>query len=196
MADLKKKFIDILFEDDPNEQEIEENSNLSSPEVKQVRKEAPILAKDILYHKSGSSAFINLDETVGNKDTHVQVESVEEYEMSSQISPIFGVIKENTKKTINVNPEITESLTSRPTDSHLDIITSPIYGYGNKENAIDNNYEVRNIVDDSVQEVNEEDELHHLFDEEESLNRSYDTMTNDSSNDDEISLFRLFGENK
>lgn len=186
MADLKKKFIDILFEENDEEEE----SVVSSAEAVK-RSESPIKAKDVLYRKSSNSVFVNLNEQPKTvEQAPVQEEKPNVYEMSSQISPIFGVIKENKPKTVNYKPEITESQTNKPSDSHLDIITSPIYGYGNKEDTMDNDYDVKSITDE-----NEEDELHHLFDEEESLNNSYNDMQNDSS-DEEISLFRLFGDNK
>ena len=185
MADLRKKFIDILFEDDNDDEET--NSNEVSTDVR--KSESPIKAKDVLYRKSATSPFVNLTEEPKRQEDSVAEKIPEVYEMSSQISPIFGLIKENKPKVVSVKPEITESQTNKPSDSHLDIITSPIYGYGNKEDAIDNNYEVRNIIDE-----NEDDELHHLFDEEENLNNSYDDMQDNP--DEEISLFRLFGDNK
>lgn len=198
MADLKKKFIDILFEEDSDEQELIEDSYEKEDLSEKPKKESTILAKDILYRKPGASAFINLNETHSNNQTVIEEEVTNEnYEMSSQISPVFGLIKENEKKVFNVSPEITETQTIKPSDSHLDIITSPIYGYGNKEDAIDNNYEVRNIVDDYENvELTEDEtaELHHLFDDEDKLNKSYDTLET-STDDEEISLFKLFGDN-
>lgn len=203
MADLKKKFIDILFEDDLEEQEYQEES-YETESVKPVeeKKESPILAKDILYRKAGQSAFINLNEQP-KQDTFVE-DTKDTYEMSSQISPIFGLLKENKPKVVNVNPETTETQTSKPADAHLDIITSPIYGYGNKEDAIDNNYDVKDILVDNnesiqsnVYQATEDDELHNLFDkEEEILNSSYDSLDTRVDDEEEISLFRLFGENK
>ena len=120
--------------------------------------------------------------------------------MSSQISPIFGVIKQNKPKVVNVDHEKVETLTNKPADAHLDIITSPIYGYGNKEDAIDNNYEVKDIlVDNNYEPYNhsEDDELRKLFDnEEDRLNQSYDSLDTKIDIDEEITLFRLFGDNK
>lgn len=193
-GELKKKFIDILFEDEVDDEELQDNEveevAASTPEVK--RSESSILAKDILYRKSGGSAFINLNEEIAKDNTYTPETKKEEYEMSSQISPMFGLIKENKRKAYEPTPEITETQTNKPADSHLDIITSPIYGYGNKEDAQDNNYDVKGII-----EEDETQELHHLFDEEEYLNNSYESssQTNDDNND-EISLFRLFGENR
>lgn len=209
MADLKQKFIDILFEEDEDK---EFDDEVYGEEVKASKHndKSPIRAQDILYHKSSSSPFVNLNENKQNSTNNYvannNINTNDEYEMSSQISPIFGVIKENKKKVINVDKEIIESQTSKPLDAHLDIITSPIYGYGNKEDAQDNNYDVKGIVDDNdVQEEfvdeeisSEDDELHHLFDveDEQYLNNSYDSLDSKALDDEEISLFRLFGENK
>lgn len=199
MADLKKKIVDILFEDDPEDKEYtDEDAEEDGSKSKTSAKESSILAKDILYRKSGQSAFINLDEKP-KKDSYVE-ETNEVYEMSSQISPIFGVIKQNKPKVVNVDHEKVETLTNKPADSHLDIITSPIYGYGNKEDAIDNNYEVKDIlVDNNYEPYNhsEDDELRKLFDnEEDRLNQSYDSLDTKIDIDEEITLFRLFGDNK
>lgn len=195
MADLKKKFIDILFEDDVDEQELQDDAYYAQKVETPVKpiKESPIKAKDILYRKSDSSAFINLDETPKEKETFTLDDiKKNEYEMSSQISPIFGLIKESTKKVINVDPNITEAQTNKPSDSHLDIITSPIYGYATKEDAQENNYDVRSAIGE-----NEDEELHNLFDEQEnSLNNSYNDFVSNPIDEEEISLFRLFGENK
>lgn len=198
MADLKKKFIDILFEDEEESEvldliEEEEKKNTKSVE----KKESTILAKDILYRKPGTSAFINLDETsIKLSNDEPKVEDV--YEMSSQISPIFGIIKENKPKSLNIDQGVIDTQTNKPVDSHLDIITSPIYGYGNKEDAMKNNYDVKGIDSE-----NEEVELHQLFDDEDSVNETLQEITTNVNNikdeqedSDEISLFRLFGENK
>lgn len=189
MADLRKRFIDILFEDDDNEEPIEDAPVVEEKPTER-KGESPIKASDVMYRKSGASVFVNLNEAPKQRENKITDEEKPEiYEMSSQISPIFGLIRENKKKVINVDPDIVETQTSKPSDSHLDIITSPIYGYGNKEDAMENNYDVKSITDE-----NEDVELHHLFDEEDSLNKSYDSL--DDNNEEEISLFRLFGENK
>lgn len=198
MADLKKKFIDILFEDEEESEVldlIEEEEKKNTKPVE--KKESTILAKDILYRKPGTSAFINLDETsIKLSNDEPKVEDV--YEMSSQISPIFGIIKENKPKSLNIDQGVIDTQTNKPVDSHLDIITSPIYGYGNKEDAMKNNYDVKGIDSE-----NEEVELHQLFDDEDSVNETLQEITTNVNNikdeqedSDEISLFRLFGENK
>ena len=195
MADLKKKFIDILFEDDAEEEEIadeipsEERKSIAAANAKKNIEESPIKAKDILYRKSSTSPFVNLNETKKPSSVVKEEFTKEEYEMTSQISPIFGLLQENKDEKITVVSNLNETQTNKPTDSHLDIITSPIYGYSSGDSLPqDNNDQVRE---------DEEEELHHLFDEEESLNVSYDTLSQKlEEGSDEISLFRLFGENK
>ena len=56
MADLKKKFIDILFEDDVDEQELQDDAYYAQKVETPVKpiKESPIKANDILYRKSYS----------------------------------------------------------------------------------------------------------------------------------------------
>lgn len=188
MADLKKKFIDILFEDDIDEEELQEDSYFEKKNSSVKKDEQSINAKDILYRKSGTSAFIDLEDTTKKEEETSKDDEM--YEMSSQISPIFGLLKENKRRQISVDREIVETQTNKPDDSHLDIITSPIYGYGNKEDAEDNDYDVKNILDE-----NEEAELHHLFDESEEESKFYYSNQEDDDSED-ISLFRLFGENK
>ena len=190
MADLRKKFMDILFEDEEDDYQpdnIFEDSKKSKPE-----NDSPIRAKDILYRKPSTSAFIDLEEKpkesyTANSDARIE-EKHEVYEMSSQISPIFGLIKEKKKKVAQKSPEVVDTLTNRPADSHLDIITSPIYGYGNKEDARLNDYEVKDITND------DEEELHQLFDNDAQLEKSYEEY--EKREDEEISLLKLFGDNK
>lgn len=198
MPDIKKKFIDILFEEDDPEKEVMEDSYYSNPEPihandsykKEVKQEGKT-NNAVVYRRSDKSAFINLNEKKKDETESSKNKIKEEYEMSSQLSPIFGVIKESKKKEISFDKNIEKVQTNKPSDSHLDIITSPIYGYGNKEDAQKDNYEVKNIVDDV-----DEEELHHLFDEEEYLDDSYDKLTDESLTDEDITLFSLFEDNK
>ena len=199
MVDLKKKFIDILFEDDDNgviaDKVLEKGSNPEEKkdgEAESKKPEEPtVLAKDILYRKSSKpSAFINLQEPVKKSETPQGSNNINnDFEFSSQISPIFGLIKENKVKMSNYSEEIKNSQTNRPNDSHLEIITSPIYGYGNKEDAIDNNYNVKGI-----DEYQEESQLHELFDTQEYQNVQLDTLSESESN--QIDLESLFGDKK
>lgn len=195
MGDLKNKFMDILFEDDIDD-DVSDNENVDKNNIKEkanMTNTTGINVKDLLYRKSDSSPFIDLEETIASSSNNIvdgDLNNNDEYELSAQISPIFGVIKKAERKTTKVSSEIIKSQTVKPTDSHLDIITSPIYGYGNKEDAIDNNYNVKGVGE----YINDEEEqLHDLFDNNDPSDM--DVMSDDSL-DDDISLFRLFGDNK
>lgn len=189
MSDFKNKFMDILFEEEPESEINEAKNDTSSSNSNNT--DLSFSAKDLLYKKNGSSPFIDLEETVKSFEESVTPKESEEYELSSQISPIFGVIKKEEKKVLKVAPEVTKSQTIKPIDSHLDIITSPIYGYGNKEDAIDNNYDVKGIGEGII---DEDEQLHSLFDNNDPSD--IDVMSNDNFDEEDISLFRLFGENK
>ncbi|MBQ6335488.1 MAG: hypothetical protein IJI46_10500 [Erysipelotrichaceae bacterium] len=184
--DIKKKFIDILFEPDDEEEEVYEKPVEVKPAKKQ---ENTVKAKDILYRKQEKSAFIDLNEKKPEKQQQQpkQAESVYgDYEFSSQISPIFGVIKEN-KPEFRQSVSTNESLVSKPDNSHLEIITSPIYGYGSREDYEKDNLDINQVLQDT-----DEDELHRLLDED----FGYDEHTYDDLDDDldEISLFDSFNE--
>ena len=171
--DIKKKFIDILFEPDDDEEEIVEKKETEKPVRKQ---ESTVNARDILYRKPEKSAFINLEEKKEKKQD-IGVETVYgDYEFSSQISPIFGVIKEN-KPNFVTSTSVNESLVSKPDNSHLEIITSPIYGYA-KQNDVQYNY-------NEYFEDTSEQELHELLDDDFQDDHTYD----DFGDDEEINLF-------
>lgn len=189
--DIKQKFIDILFESDKDDKE---ETIDAVEEEKHVKKEkSPIKAKDILYRKSENTTFINYE----NKAKTANASKDEVYELTSQISPMFGVIRENKHKNLNVNSEITDTQTSKPETSHLDIITSPIYGYGSKEDAIKNNYEVKGIPGE-----NDDEELHQVFNDEDSEYENYLNENNTSVNNEEtdseedfLNFLSRFGDN-
>ncbi|MBR4470728.1 MAG: hypothetical protein IKS54_05360 [Erysipelotrichaceae bacterium] len=183
--DIKKKFIDILFEPDDDEEEIVEKKETAKPVKKQ---ESTVNARDILYRKPEKSAFINLEEKKEKKQD-IGVETVYgDYEFSSQISPIFGVIKEN-KPNFVPNTSVNESLVSKPDNSHLEIITSPIYGYGSREDYSKDHFDINEVLADT-----DEEELHRLLDED----YGYDAHTYDDIDDDdeELDLFSLFNEDE
>ena len=191
MKDIKKRFIDILFEpDDEEEEEVFEEPVKAEPSKKET---TGISAKDILYRKPEQSAFINLEETISTvKNT--KSENSSDYEFSSQISPIFGVLKDNSQNVVKNEVDTNESFINKPEDSHLDIITSPIYGYGTKDDIKDNNtYE------------SDEDELHRLLDDEtdsdynpyeyshDNINDEYlNYTTREDEDEDDITLFDMY----
>ena len=134
---LKKKFLDILFEDDDNygkkkRKKVENTSFDKQNMPNKPVKDSEINARDILYRKSGGSAFIDLDDKP--KQEVSQDRPKKDYEFTSQISPIFGMVNEK-RRSFKESRETDDSLTSKPESSHLDIITSPIYGYGPQDES-------------------------------------------------------------
>lgn len=200
MKDIKKRFIDILFEPEDEEEEDLFEEKSGKQDKKTVKEAQPINAKDILYRKSDQSAFIDLEETI-NSVKNIRKET-EEYELSSQISPIFGVIREGSQ-TVKHEVDTNEALVNKPEDSHLDIITSPIYGYGSKEDIED---ELQN--EDDYQFIDRE--LHELFDrpaeerdahyvspvQEEDDDEYLDYRMRRDEDEDDITLFDIYGEDK
>ena len=181
-SDIKKKFIDILFE--PDEDEEYEDIQPDRIESKPLEKEdITISAKDILYRKSGHSAFIDLDAPL--KKVKEQNETSGDFEPSAQISPIFGVIKES-KKVENVSRTVNEAQINKPEDSHLEIIISPIYGYGTRDEKSAGKEEAPVYDSDA--------ELHRLLDSKE--DHYADDHTYDDFDDaDDLNLFN-YGEDE
>ncbi len=165
--EIKKKFIDILFE--PEDDEDDDPSLLVEDRPNKKKEDSTIKAADILYHKSEKSAFIDLDD----KPKVVKAESRtgEPYEFSTQISPIFGVLKGG-EKPEETRKDIDESQINKPEDSHLEIITSPIYGYASKETVLKEEKE-----EEPDLEPYDEEELHRLLlNEDERYSRYDDDM--------------------
>ena len=191
--DIKKKFIDILFEPEEDEEEIFEKPKTAEKPAR--KQENTVKAKDILYRKSEGSAFINLEEKKKPEEKKVEDDHVD-YEFSSQISPIFGLIKENKPDISSVSSgSANESLLSKPDSSHLEIITSPFYGYGSRED-----YEKEHPDLFGELPLSEEDELHRLLDGDDDgygySEHTYDDFEEDYDNGkiEEISLFHSLDE--
>ncbi len=177
--DIKKKFIDILFEPDEDDEVYEKPVEEKKKPVK--KQENTVKAKDILYRKPEKSAFIDLNEKKKKEDQQKKAEEVYgDYEFSSQISPIFGVIKEN-KPEFKSSVSANESLVNKPDSSHLEIITSPIYGYGTRDDYIKDNLDFNHVLEDT-----DEEELHRLLDDDLDFgSHTYD----DFDEDEELNLF-------
>jgi len=176
---IKKKFIDILFEPEDDDEEEAVVERKKQPEKKAKEELSNISAKDLLYKKPETkSAFINLDEKKDKeKEKKIVADDLEgDYEFSSQISPIFGVIKESEHKKKANNSEADSKIINKPDSSHLEIITSPIYGYA-KDNGEDysNQYEY----------YTDEEELHELLDDV----KEEDEHTYDDFSTEELNLF-------
>ena len=201
MKDIKKRFIDILFEsDDEDEEEVVPVAEPVKKKEAVKKEETSFNAKDVLYRKSDQSAFINLEETIKTVKENKAAKE-EEYELSSQISPIFGLIKENKptyKKPADTGRD--ETLLSKPDDSHLEIITSPIYGYGTKDDQ-----DISSLVIDNGY-AEDEEELHRLLDVDpqasdyvrlsnpEKEEFIYPEESRNREEDEDITLFDIFGD--
>ncbi len=178
--DIKKKFIDILFEPDDDE---DEGYEIPQPKKPVPKQESTVSAKDLLYKKSGQSAFINLDEKKTKKESSEPETEYGDYEFSSQISPIFGMIKENKPSLTPNKKNVNETLVNKPDHSHLEIITSPIYGYGSREDYEKDHFDLSQMMDNT-----DDEELHRLLDDDYGYDdHTYDDI--DDSDDDEITLF-------
>ena len=177
--DIKKKFIDILFEPEENDSEVELYEEHVKPKTAPKKMEIPtssVNAKDFLYKKGEQSAFIDLDPPKKNERKVIATPDGE-YEFSSQISPIFGVIKENEYK-VSTKTDPDTKIVNKPDSSHLEIITSPIYGYAKQNEVPQTNY-------NEYFEDTSEQELHELLDDDFQDDHTYD----DFADDEEINLF-------
>ena len=192
---LKEKFMNLLFEPEEKEVVQEVINKEIKEEIKEETQAKPveqpkteIKASDVLYHKSVSSAFINLDEprrtrlnsnsSYGMEYDNENIKDVD-FELNAQISPMFGLIKTNDSNKKVVQPEDIDKVTKKPENDHLEIIPSPIYGYGKQEDVP----EVNNAI-------SETQELTDLFKDEEEEKYT----VNQEDLEKEISLFDIFGD--
>lgn len=163
MSDIKKKFLDILFE--PESEEIEAEAPLTEVKEKTINKETVLSgdivapkAKDILYGKQDNkhSSFIDYY-VVPKKEKPIEDVQEEAYEMRGNVSPIFGTIaqKEKRKKPVN-DKDVQKAIASGATsDEYVGVVISPIYGYdANKANDARRSLNDRNnkIEDDDYNE--------------------------------------------
>lgn len=179
MGDFKKKFIDILFENDAIEDE-DNSLQTAINEMKKTKIEtSTIKAADVIYKKGSQSPFINL-----NEDKQISAKELfnetEEYKSTPKLSPIFGLINDNSKQTFNPDVSIRESKSDK-TVSHLDIVPSPIYGYGTKDDYFKSDYmsSGTSFADEEEQFVEEDRETKEDIPEDE---------------DENITLFDDFGD--
>ncbi len=143
ISGIKQKFIDILFERDPDQPQEQPVVDITTEQEDIVRN---FDAKDVLY-KPKSSAFINLEETIEEVQKEEEVETPGDYQFSQQISPMFGLVKNRSDSHRVVVPkaEKDERMVNKPDDSHLDIVTSPFFGYGQ-------NYTIKEMPEETVSE--------------------------------------------
>ena len=174
---LKKKFLDILFEDDENYGKDKDEANVTIDESiitkRKTNKDSTINVKDVLYQNNNSSAFIDLQEKPKNE---IVIEKPKkDYEFTSQISPMFGVMNEK-KKTYKEVKNTDDTLVNKPDDSHLDIITSPIYGYGPQDEV--------NYIPSETNYLSSDDEDDYPFSDNEEMNNLMDYVENQDEDDD------------
>lgn len=149
-GDLKKKFLDILFEQDPEDEEYSEPKQIKE-EKKEVVKENKTVpsAREVLYQDKKQSSFIDYEETPKKKTEEVKKEAApvkkavqpvvkdddKDYVIKGNVSPIFGEIEEPKKekkvvksdKAARMNPSIYS------TKEFTGGVISPIFGYDSKE---------------------------------------------------------------
>ena len=131
---IKQRFLDILFEDEDEEEEIVKK-------VQNVKETPRVKASDILYAKkeekeikeekpkSSESAFINYSEKKVNEEKKIDKPD-EIYVAQPALSPIFGDLdKGNAKKKKAETISVDYASTEKPSSNYLGIVLSPIYGY-------------------------------------------------------------------
>ncbi|MBQ0035638.1 MAG: hypothetical protein KBT35_01835 [Firmicutes bacterium] len=160
MSDIKQKFINILFDgEDEEEEEVVADAPIADVRQETKKEASSVKAADLMYKKP-QSAFIDVDEKpISAKEllTDSKEEDDEEYVLSPQLSPIFGIINNNGEAVHVEVSKRNEEQVKKPEDVHLDIIPSPIYGYGNSEESKHNfdeetyiNKDIRHIFNDDV----------------------------------------------
>ena len=130
-----KKIFDSIFEPDPEGNE--------TPAKEPVR----LKAEDILYEKKNKAEENKAQESNPIEDIFVNYKpsykhdeviaepTIEEYEPSQHISPIFGVIDDKKKKDTDEN-SVPYANTKRPSSSHLGAVISPFFGYETKKEKV------------------------------------------------------------
>ena len=109
----KKRFLDILFEQDPEDEEYSEPKQIKE-EKKEVVKENKTVpsAREVLYQDKKQSSFIDYEETPKKKTEEVKKEAApvkkavqpvvkdddKDYVIKGNVSPIFGEIEEPKKE--------------------------------------------------------------------------------------------------
>ena len=136
-AKLKKLF-DVLFEPEDGDNNEENISNQSTR----------LKAEDVLYAKKNKpvgeikeeNIFIDYDLKKDETKNPIEESSVDKYEPSEQITPIFGPLGPSSiNKTTNenkLNTKVSYSTTSRNSDNQIGVIISPFYGYETRTEEI------------------------------------------------------------
>lgn len=179
MSELKQKFIDILFEKDAPDAE---DDSIESNEKETKKEHSTLKAADIIYRKGSKSPFINLNEDKKISAKKLLINEKEEYKATPKLSPIFGLINDGGKIDENKLPTEVEPVKTTGKISHLDIVPSPIYGYGTKEDYFKSDYMAMGTS--FTEDTNEEP----------MLNEDLPDDNYSQEEDDSIDLFDDFGD--
>lgn len=199
--DIKKKFLDILFETEETE-EAETIVDEPMKDVKLTDKPAVLKAHDILYKKDNSintivkqkpeapvqvslsNSFISLN-TEPKKEEVKKEEIKEKYEIKPNISPMFGVVKNGEPVATPIEPKEVfkeekpfnmSAPLKKSHDSYLGTIISPIFGYDVK-NDLSN---TMNLSIHKVESAYEQDQIQKPDEEEK---KTYYVKENDKLDD-------------
>lgn len=129
--DIKKKFLDILFETEDDEEEVVVDEPLK--DVKLEEKTTPLKASDLLYNRKQSISFLNIEK---KEETKTPEKPRETYNVKPNLSPMFGIVDnlkdDEVEEIVPVEEEKPVNMTGplkKTHDSYLGTIISPIYGY-------------------------------------------------------------------
>lgn len=196
-----KKIMDVLFEPDDEEGQI---NNVKE----KVRNNEPVRykAEDILYGKKNkemitpevvtpkeevkekiNTTFINYapNEPVISKEETVEP-SIIDYEPSQNISPIFGPLDTDKKKTYeSKNATIDYASTEKPNSSYLSMPMSPFYGFDTKKEDDKPKEETKEEVEE-IEDFDITEDLGDIFATDEYKQETKESFT------EEIDLFSDF----
>ncbi len=204
---LKQRFIDLLFEDeyDVSNTEVQNKSTdtrikasdilYKKPEVKKeetkitVEKKPQVKVEKPVEEKvTSNSTFINYQETTKKKEEvkePKQQESTkalddEKYVAQPFLSPIFGNIEKEDKKTKESVSNVNYACLEKPRSNYLGTVLSPIYGY---DSIIKNKKE--KVKKEEIVASDVTDNLTDIFSTVELKNTAFDNVEKTS----EVSLF-------
>ena len=143
-GDLKKRFLDILLEQDPEDEEYSEPKQIKE-EKKEVVKENKTVpsAREVLYQDKKQSSFIDYEETPKKKTEEVKKEAApvkkavqpvvkdddKDYVIKGNVSPIFGYDSKEADKAreiFEVNKDKNEKEDSEDVVDDIDLYDEPI----------------------------------------------------------------------
>lgn len=176
MSDIKKKIMDILFE------EPEQNNSLESQVLEDIKLEGDLYkapkASDILYGKQEKpSSFIDYFEVPRSNKKDEDDTKIECYELRENVSPIFGVVNQKGKKKKLIDKDMSKAInntgdSNRKHNDYTNIVISPIYGYDDdKANGVrqafkDIGESTRVMSDEEIEEKYNEEPAFELVDDE------------------------------